>query len=146
MKTGMTIEQVKSDIDSGKSTLIYYSTATLWWTHLDSDVEESMIMGRKTQAEKHKNMLANPNVPEKKKKKLQAIINAIGKNSITPLDPSGATLYQSEDLDEWIAVAEKKPEHFGKHGLDAFMKSHHQNCEGKAFTKWDFYNRLIDSN
>ena len=145
MEQKITIDQVKSDIDSGKSTLIYYSTSSLWWTHLDSDVEESMIMGRKKQAKSHEMMLADPKFPKDRKKKLIAIMKAIGKNSITPLDPSGATLYQSEDLNEWIMVAEKKPEHFGKHGLDAFMKSHHQNCEGKTFKNWDFYNRLIDS-
>ena len=140
-----TIDQVKADIKSGKCTLIYYSTSSLWWTHLDSDVEESMKMGRKYMEERDKKLLADPNFPEEEKKKLKTIRKLIGKNSITPLDPSGSTLYQWDECMKWITEAEKKPEHFGKHGLDAFMKSHHQNCEGKVYEKWHHYNMLIDS-
>ena len=42
-----TLEQIKQDIKDGKSKKIYYSTHTLWWTHLDSDLQEATIEGLK---------------------------------------------------------------------------------------------------
>lgn len=144
MELKMTIEQVKADIKSGKSTRIYYSARTLWWTHLDSDVEEATKIGRAISDEHYENFMKRTDVPESEKKRYTALKEMASKSAVTiPLDPSGSPLYQMDDLMKWITEAENKPEHFGKHGLNAFMKSHHQNCS-KCYSKWEHYNNVID--
>ncbi len=144
MKLKITLEQVKADIKSGKSTRIYYSTRTLWWTHLDSDVEEATKLGRIAMDEDGKKFMARTDVPESEKERYKKLKEMTNKSAVTiPLDPSGSTLFEMYDLMTWITEAEKKPEHFGKHGLLAFMKSHHQNCS-KCYTKWEHYNNVID--
>ena len=68
-----------------------------------------------------------------------------------PCDSRGAPLYQTEDVEGFLSKAEANPEHYGKHGLRAFMVSHHQNsylddgsmrhwCE----RSWDDYNAALD--
>ena len=66
-----------------------------------------------------------------------------------PLDPSGAPLFVVENAIEFLKEAKENPDHYGKHGLEAFMAAHHQNVtqgNGKpvCFPAWDYYNRLID--
>lgn len=105
----LTIEQVKEDIASGKSTMIFYSSRSAWWTHLESD-----------------------------------LIGATKKSTI-PCDPSGSPLFQTDDTLGFMKAAESKPEHYGKHKMDAFMKSHHQNCDGHCFMDWSKYNDVLDA-
>lgn len=147
MKLKITIEQVKEDIKSGKCTRIYYSARTLWWTHLDSDVEEATKIGREATDEHYKKFMERTDVPESEKKRYTSLREMANKSITTiPLDPSGSPLFQIDEptkIMEWITVAEQKPEHFGKHGLNAFMKSHHQNCS-KCYSKWEHYNNVID--
>lgn len=144
MKLKMTIEQVKADIKSGKCKRIYYSARTLWWTHLDSDVEEATKIGREATDEHYKKFMERTDIPESEKKRYTSLREMANKSITTiPLDPSGSPLYQMDDLMKWITEAENKPEHFGKHGLNAFMKSHHKNCS-KCYTKWEHYNNVID--
>lgn len=68
-----------------------------------------------------------------------------------PCDPRGATLLQTEDVEGFLSKAEAKPDHYGKHGLRAFMAAHHRNsflddgsmrhwCE----KSWEDYNAAID--
>lgn len=143
----MTIEQVKADIKSGKCTRIYYSAHTLWWTHLDSDVEEATKMGRIARDKQHEMYLERKDISHAERTRYSNLVEMTKKSAVTiPLDPSGSPLYQIDEkveLMKWITAAEEKPEHFGQHKLDAFMMSHHQNCEGKCFSKWDGYNMLI---
>lgn len=140
----ITLEQVKKDIEEGKSTMIYYSTHTLWWTHLASDVEEATKQGTIASAKEHEKILEDPNVSVEQKQRLTSLLKMANKFAVQiPMDPTGSPLYQMEDCDKWVSEAEKKPYHFGEHRLMAFMKSHHQNCEGKCFQKWERYNELI---
>ena len=51
----------------------------------------------------------------------------------------------------FIGGAEARPEHYGKHGLAAFMAAHNDNCvvsgQGSRQTclrTWDEYNDLLD--
>ena len=138
----ITLEQVKSDIKSGKSKRIYYSKSNLWWTHLDSDVIEARVLGKAAQEEQHKKMMAGNSIPVEEKKRYDALYNIV-KGAQIPVDPLGSLLFQTDDCEKWISEAEKKPEHFGKHGLLAFMKSHHQNSR-IVFDEWELYNFLID--
>ncbi|MES2004319.1 MAG: hypothetical protein V4450_07345 [Bacteroidota bacterium] len=141
----ITLEQIKKDIADGKGSRIYYSAHTLWWTHLDTDVETATEMGKQASDSRMEQMLADPTVPEEQKTRIKALRNSAPMQSTVPLDPSGSPLYQMDDVEKWIRVAEEKPAHFGKHGLDAFVKAHHQNCEGIAFQSWDHVNQVIDS-
>jgi hypothetical protein len=70
-----------------------------------------------------------------------------------PCDPRGAMLMQADFADFWKA-AKEKPEHYGKHGLEAFVAAFHGNVEVEtadgrgwlptALNAWDDYNRLLD--
>jgi len=143
----MTIEQVKEDIQSGKCQRIYYSANTLWWTHLDDDVTEASDFAHSQRQERHKMAMSDPNRPKESKEKLDALFKMTNKSTVRiPMDPSGSVLLQIVDedkLNEWISAAEKNPSHFGKLGLDAFMKSHHQNSGDNCSPYWDYYNILI---
>jgi hypothetical protein len=141
----MTIEQVREDIKSGKCKRIYYSSRTLWWTHLDSDVDEATKMGKIASDKAHEIFMERKDIPQSEKLRYSNLREMANKSiSTIPLDPTGSTLFQTDDLMDWITEAEKKPEHFGKHGLQAFMMSHHQNCN-ICFSGWDGYNNLIDN-
>lgn len=147
----ITLQQIKDDIQAGKVTRIYYSSGSLWWTHLDTDVSQATEIGIKCQDDGHAKFMTNPNIPQADKDRRDGLYKMIRKPGAhrIPTDPTGAPLYQfteKKDIENWIAAAENKPEHFGKHGIDAFLKAHHQNCDGKCFNSWDSYNSLIDAN
>lgn len=142
----ITLKQIKEDIESGKTTMIYYSAHTLWWTHLDSDLKEAMEQGHKASDEKHERMMKDPKMPAEEKERMKSLYKMVKGGAVTtPLDPSGSPLLQISDLNTWIANSEAKPEHFGKHGIDAFVKSHHQNCEGECYPSWEACNTAIDN-
>ena len=142
----MTIEQVKQDIQNGKTTLIYYSAHTLWWTHLTSDVEEAMKMGKVVSDNRHDAMLKDPEVPQEHKDKLIALRDMASQGAVEfPMDPTGSPLMQTDDAAKWIEMSEAKPEHFGKHGIETFMKAHHQNSNNICHSEWETYNDMIDN-
>ena len=141
----MTIEQVKADILSDKSDMIIYSTSTLWWTHLWKDVEEATAQGVKAQDIRHAELLNDPKFPENEKIRLRALMGMMRKGHQTPLDPTGSPLMQIKECMDWVTEAEKKPEHFGRHGLKAFILAHHQNSV-KPCKTWEEYNLIIDGN
>ncbi len=67
-----------------------------------------------------------------------------------PLDPAGAPLCQTDDIDAFLREAEVNPSHYGRHGLEAFILAYHGNIvseEGlpRCATKWDSYNSLLDT-
>lgn len=140
----MTLEQVKQDIASGKSRMIYYSSRTLWWTHLDEDLKESSQKGMIAAAARHDAFMKRTDVSEAEKQRLNSLYKSASKVSTIPMDVTGATLFMTDKVHNWIKQAELKPEHFGRHGLEAFMKAHHQNCGGNAWPVWEYYNLLID--
>ena len=139
----MTIEQVKADIASGKSTTIYYSSGGCWWTHLDSDVSEATDFGKAREQQKFVRMMASPILPDWVKAEIKSLYDKV-KDSTIPLDVNGAPLFMTKDVSGWVAAAIGKPQHYGRHGLDAFMKSHHQNCERQSGGDWEFYNKMLD--
>lgn len=65
-----------------------------------------------------------------------------------PLDPFGSPLFQG-DLDIFLKSAEKKPDHYGTHGLTTLMAAHHKNMrpekgdDRKLYTSWSALNRLV---
>ncbi|HXI16474.1 MAG TPA: hypothetical protein VNM48_08885, partial [Chloroflexota bacterium] len=50
---------------------------------------------------------------------------------------------------EFIRMAEKNPDHYGRHGIKAFIAAYHGNVlteDGKptSLRDWEDYNRLLD--
>ena len=65
------------------------------------------------------------------------------------MDPRGSVLMQA-GLGGFLESAEKNIEHYGRHGLRAFMAAYHMNIVSEpgmnptSFESWAEYNRLID--
>ena len=69
-----------------------------------------------------------------------------------PCDPRGSVLMMT-DGQTFLAAAEANPDHYGKHGLAAFMASHNDNCivsqtnvSSTSLQTWQEYNDLLDAN
>jgi hypothetical protein len=79
-----------------------------------------------------------------------------------PSDPRGGMLFETINVEAFLRAAEESPDHYGKHGLAAFMAAHHRNCLiGRAVTDsvivlatsarpwcmptWQEYNEAIDA-
>lgn len=67
-----------------------------------------------------------------------------------PCDPRGGVLME-QDAETFLADAEANPDHYGKHGLEAFISAHNDNCvvskldpRNTCLASWDEYNELID--
>lgn len=68
-----------------------------------------------------------------------------------PCDPRGGVLLQTDKPGEFLQAAKDNPEHYGKHGLRAFMAAHHLNCvvsetdmRSSCLRTWEEYNELIN--
>lgn len=67
-----------------------------------------------------------------------------------PCDPRGGMLMECHEPLDFLTQAEQNPEHYGKHGIKAFMAAYHGGVRIKAsglptcFDGWDKYNELID--
>lgn len=68
-----------------------------------------------------------------------------------PCDPRGSVLMETDKPERFLTTAQENAEHYGKHGMEAFMASHHLNCVVSAedrrstcFTSWSEYNRIVD--
>jgi hypothetical protein len=69
-----------------------------------------------------------------------------------PCDPRGAPLYETADVEGFLAAAEAHPEHYGRHGIAAFLAAHHANCQVGAsdarptcLKTWEEYNAALDA-
>ena len=72
-------------------------------------------------------------------------------HSRLPCDPRSGMLFETQDIEGFLANAELHPEHYGQHGLYAFEAAHHGNvqvsrddCRWTCFRAWEDYNRLLD--
>lgn len=68
-----------------------------------------------------------------------------------PCDPRGGMLLQTDDVEGFLRSAEDSAEHYGEHGIRAFLAAHHQNCvvsrtnrASTCFPDWAEYNRILD--
>lgn len=66
-----------------------------------------------------------------------------------PTDPAGAPLLMTDDVIGFLKDAQSHPEHYGRHGINAFMLAYHGNIvspEGlpRCSAQWDSYNDLLD--
>lgn len=140
----ISIHRVKEDIESGESTMIYYSTRTMWWTHLDTDLVDSTIKGREKTYKSLEKRLDMENLNDTARQQIQEAINEIKYNCTLPVDLEGNVLYMHNDPKGWVDDAEERSYLFGKHGLDAFMQSHHQNCNKGCPKTWEDINNYLD--
>lgn len=67
-----------------------------------------------------------------------------------PCDPRGGMIL-TDNPRCFLRAAETSPDHFGKHGLKAFMAAHHENMALRkddpwpgCFSTWEEYNDAID--
>jgi len=146
---GITLEQIQQDIKDKKSTHVYYSSRTLWWTHLETDLKEATDTGKIYTQNLLERMLNDPTVSNEKKDEIEKYIGIMQRSHENhpeggvPTDPTGAPLLMIDNPQKWIDEALAKPDHFGKHQIDAFIKTHHRNG-GELFFSWETVNRYID--
>lgn len=144
-KAGITLQQVKDDIASGKCKKIYFAQKTLWWTHDYDDLQPSTDIGLEFCKGRHKAEMKNPKISRENKSRLTLLFNNfMNAKNRPPLDFTGNPLCETTDLKKWIDGAEQNTGVFGRNGLNAFMRMHHKNCQGKAFENWDQVNFDID--
>lgn len=122
----ITIEDILSDIRTKQSTKIYFSEFCLWWTHLESDLQQSTQRGRE-----YRKAIGQKN-------------GAAIMNLLTETDPLGNPVKVFDKPGRWVRQSIMNPGHFGKHGVKAFLKTHHQNCSTYFSNRFQGYNDLID--
>jgi hypothetical protein len=99
-----------ADVRAAKPKMIYYGFRTTWWTH-DPKHLYAIEKGR----------VLHP--------------SQVTPTSI-PCDPRGGVLLQTDDIEGFISMSEANTEHFGKHGIDAFIGAHHDNCQTDFGMPW----------
>lgn len=137
----ITLKQLKRAARIDGEKFVYFSSGSLWWTHLQSDVDEATIAGRKYFLRELKNKVNRQDVSPQEKKMLLEISSNQSKG--LPCDPVGFPI-KKMNYNTWLEQSLSNPEHFGKHGLNAFVFTHHQNCKSFFSNKWDSYNDYID--
>ena len=115
----ITIEEIKRAVANKSSQVVYYSEKHLWWTHSRKDLRHAM------------------------KKALVYIKTTNRKLDGKSCCPLGYPIHEANARD-WITSSLRHPEWFGKHGIEAFLFSHHQNCGNFYSNKWEEYNKRID--
>lgn len=114
------------DVRAARPTAIYYGANTCWWTHDPSHLrttgvteEDVMRSARNFRANSStKDAPLGPFIERARK--------AHGRG--LPCDPTGGMLFQTDEVEKFLAEAERNVEHYGPHGLRAFMAAHHSNC------------------
>ena len=68
-----------------------------------------------------------------------------------PCDPRGGMVMERDNVEGFLKAAEENAEAYGRHGLDAFIAAHNDNCvvsptdlRGTCLRTWDEYNELLD--
>lgn len=143
------IERVSlEDIRRAKPAYIFYAARTCWWTHdpmhlstLPSSEEEI-----KRYAETFRLNSSTPDAPldeyfERARKAARGL----------PCDPRGSVLFQTDNIEGFLMAAEDNADHYGKHGIRAFMAAHHSNCvisltdlRPTSGREWQEYNDALD--
>lgn len=72
------------------------------------------------------------------------------KDSGLPCDPRGSVLFETDNVDGFFRAAEENADHYGRHGLRAFMAARHgvivaPNGNPTSIKTWDQVNHLIDA-
>lgn len=131
-----------------KPKTIYYGANTCWWTHDPADLRETKVDESQLlrTAENFRLNARRPNDPidEYLERARRTHIHSL------PTDPRGGVLFETNDVEAFLKAAEDNSEHYGKHGLRAFMAAHHANCflndagDHWCDTDWEVYNDALD--
>lgn len=70
-------------------------------------------------------------------------------DSRLPCDPRGSVLFQTNNVEGFLAAARGNPDHYGRHRLRAFMAARHGVIVAPSglptsVRTWDEVNRLLD--
>lgn len=137
IKENVTLEQIRAL----KPKKIFYGANTCWWTHDPNHLGS---------------VKASPGEIAAAAKMFGTTAKAVRG---VPCDPVGGVLFETENVEEFLKAAEDKTEHYGKHGIRAFMAAHHSNCFAAplqftlppihelphfASQSWDEYNEALD--
>ena len=73
----------------------------------------------------------------------------IYKRDNLPCGPRGEMLLETDKPLDFIKQAEENPDHYGRHGLEAFLAAYHGHIITEdglptSFESWDRYNDIID--
>jgi len=134
-----------SEVRAARPSTIYYGARTCWWTH------DPTHLGRTSGS----TIRADGTIVDDRTGKVMGSMPiASGRERKVgglPCGPRGEVLYQTDDVEGFLSSAEQNPQHYGRHGLEAFMAAHHLNCAVDATTRrpwsfesWDDYNRILD--
>lgn len=136
----ITLKQIQRAQRMGEK-FVYFSAGTMWWTHTEKDVSNATIRGRKYFQDVILKKVNDGTISENDRLSLMELRESFSNN--LPVDPLGFPV-KKMDLKLWLDNSLSNPSHYGKHGLTAFLFTHHQNCKSFFSNKWDSYNNYID--
>lgn len=129
------------DVRAAKPKMIFYGANTCWWTHDPNHLRVNGRFGPPPRQDAIGSSIIVPYRPERR---------TVNPGSI-PTDPRGGVLFQTDDIEGFLKSAEANVEHYGKHGLRAFIAAHHANSflsdadpRPWCSDNWDEYNDAID--
>jgi hypothetical protein len=145
------VERVSmKDVRESGAQMIFYAARTCWWTH-DASHLSRLPPATETEivrtAENFRLNCGRVDAP------LDEFIEQARRTHEhrLPCDPRGSVLFQTDDVHGFLNAAAERPEHYGKHGLRAFMAAHHSNCVVSlddpgpwSDESWDAYNDALD--
>lgn len=136
----VTLKQLKREMRTGTK-YVWFSAGTLWWTHDERDVNEATKTGRNYFEKQLVKKVNSQLVSLKEKESLFAIKENMKKN--LPCDPIGFPL-KKMDFVTWMNNSLAAEKQYGKHRINAFLMTHHQNNKSFFTNKWDSVNEYID--
>jgi hypothetical protein len=131
----ITLGDILREVENGKCKTVYYSTGNLWWTHSEDDLIQARTLGRAAMDKRNEDFLNDPLVPEKEKERLKGLLKLIGKNSPTPLDPTGFPLHMMNDPKEFMKARVQNGKVISTEDIIAV---HHQNAS-PPYKNWTEY-------
>jgi hypothetical protein len=145
------IERVSmKDVRESGAEMIFYAVRTCWWTH---DAKHLSRLPPATDAETIRtaeNFRLNSGRLDTPLDEFMERARRVHEHRL-PCDPRGSVLFQTDDVQGFLNQAASNPEHYGKHGLRAFMAAHHSNCQRSvndprpwSAENWDEYNEALD--
>lgn len=143
----ITLDQIRAL----KPKTIFYGANTCWWTH------DPLHLGRPAPPSEERikrfaetlKLNARPGMFSDEQF-LERARKAMSEGG-PPCDPSGGMLFETDYVEAFLNAAILAENHYGKHGLRAFVAAHHQNSihdigdpRPWCHPSWDAYNDAID--
>ena len=138
------------DVRMSGAKMIYYAARTCWWTH---DPAHLSLLPPATEDEIRRTAENFRLTSGRLDAPLEEFMERARRahEHRLPCDPRGSVLFQTEDVQGFLNAAASNPQHYGKHGLRAFMAAHHSNAQLSltdprpwSAESWDEYNAALD--